>query len=380
MVGARRRHGLPDADHDADRAEQRRAEGPRAWPAARRRSSGRSAARSASRCSARSSCDRLADSAARPAASAAATRRAAGVDPTMLQQLPAPVREAVMTGLADVDRVRVRVGGRRSRSWCRCWPGSSRRSRCAARSTSRRRPRWPARTAKLRRRGRGGAGQVPDRRPVVSALPQPRGARLASASRALRGPALVGSSWTSEPLEGLDLPRSLRAGRMLSPSGCEQGLRQRCQAAQLDARRRRPGVQSSAAVALRARTCKNEHGTSGDGRNNHRGWNVATPGVGMAADIAEQPEVYARLLEPAHADPIAAVARGIADRRPRHVVFTARGTSDHAALYARLPHRDPARPARRPRLAAARSPSTAPAPTCPTRWSSGSARAAARPT
>jgi glucosamine--fructose-6-phosphate aminotransferase (isomerizing) len=54
----------------------------------------------------------------------------------------------------------------------------------------------------------------------------------------------------------------------------------------------------------------------------------------MAADIAEQPEVFARLLEPAHAGPIAEVAEVIARRRPRHVVLTARGTSDHAALYA----------------------------------------------
>src|SRR5215468_538321 len=57
-------------------------------------------------------------------------------------------------------------------------------------------------------------------------------------------------------------------------------------------------------------------------------------GGGMAADIAEQPEVYARLLEPAHADPIAQIAARIAANPPRHVVFTARGTSDHAALYA----------------------------------------------
>ncbi len=57
------------------------------------------------------------------------------------------------------------------------------------------------------------------------------------------------------------------------------------------------------------------------------------PGAGMAADIAEQPEVYARVLDEA-AGPIAAVAAEIARRRPRHVVFTARGTSDHAALYA----------------------------------------------
>jgi glucosamine--fructose-6-phosphate aminotransferase (isomerizing) len=52
----------------------------------------------------------------------------------------------------------------------------------------------------------------------------------------------------------------------------------------------------------------------------------------MAADIAEQPAVYARLLDE-RAAPIAAVAAEIAKRRPRHVVFTARGTSDHAALY-----------------------------------------------
>lgn len=58
------------------------------------------------------------------------------------------------------------------------------------------------------------------------------------------------------------------------------------------------------------------------------------PGSGMAADIAEQPAGYARLLEPAHGAAIARVAAAIAERRPRHVVFTARGTSDHAALYA----------------------------------------------
>lgn len=57
-------------------------------------------------------------------------------------------------------------------------------------------------------------------------------------------------------------------------------------------------------------------------------------GAGMAVDIGEQPEVYARLIEPESADPIAAVAARIAARQPRHVVLTARGTSDHAALYA----------------------------------------------
>src|SRR2546421_3782182 len=54
----------------------------------------------------------------------------------------------------------------------------------------------------------------------------------------------------------------------------------------------------------------------------------------MALDIAEQPECYARLLSVAATDAIAQVAARVAERAPRHVVFTARGTSDHAALYA----------------------------------------------
>lgn len=53
----------------------------------------------------------------------------------------------------------------------------------------------------------------------------------------------------------------------------------------------------------------------------------------MAADIAEQPAGYARLLDPEHGAAIAAVAAQIAQQRPRHVVFVGRGTSDHAALY-----------------------------------------------
>ena len=56
-------------------------------------------------------------------------------------------------------------------------------------------------------------------------------------------------------------------------------------------------------------------------------------GQGMAADIAEQPAGYARLLEGAPATAIAAVAATVAQRRPRHVMFVGRGTSDHAALY-----------------------------------------------
>jgi len=54
----------------------------------------------------------------------------------------------------------------------------------------------------------------------------------------------------------------------------------------------------------------------------------------MAADIAEQPAGYDRLLSAEQAGAIARVAAVIAERQPRHVVFTARGTSDHAALYA----------------------------------------------
>ena len=54
----------------------------------------------------------------------------------------------------------------------------------------------------------------------------------------------------------------------------------------------------------------------------------------MAADIAEQPGGYARLLEGEPAKAIAAAAARVAERRPRHVVFVGRGTSDHAALYA----------------------------------------------
>jgi len=54
----------------------------------------------------------------------------------------------------------------------------------------------------------------------------------------------------------------------------------------------------------------------------------------MAADIAEQPGGYARLLEGEPAKAIAEAAALVAERRPRHVVFVGRGTSDHAALYA----------------------------------------------
>ncbi|HEY5854297.1 MAG TPA: SIS domain-containing protein [Aldersonia sp.] len=54
----------------------------------------------------------------------------------------------------------------------------------------------------------------------------------------------------------------------------------------------------------------------------------------MAAEIAEQPQVWRRLLTEG-ADQIAAAADRIAAYAPRFVSFVARGTSDHAALYAK---------------------------------------------
>lgn len=58
------------------------------------------------------------------------------------------------------------------------------------------------------------------------------------------------------------------------------------------------------------------------------------PGRVMAAEIAEQPAVLERVLRDGSLalDEVAAV---IAARRPRFVLFTARGTSDNAALYAK---------------------------------------------
>jgi glutamine---fructose-6-phosphate transaminase (isomerizing) len=60
---------------------------------------------------------------------------------------------------------------------------------------------------------------------------------------------------------------------------------------------------------------------------------VTQRGQGMAADIAEQPGGFARLLAGEHATAITAVAAEVARRKPRNVLFVARGTSDHAALY-----------------------------------------------
>jgi glutamine---fructose-6-phosphate transaminase (isomerizing) len=57
------------------------------------------------------------------------------------------------------------------------------------------------------------------------------------------------------------------------------------------------------------------------------------PGQLMAAEVAEQPTVLARLL----ADPaqLAEAAARIAAAKPRFVLIAARGTSDHAGLYAK---------------------------------------------
>jgi glucosamine--fructose-6-phosphate aminotransferase (isomerizing) len=55
----------------------------------------------------------------------------------------------------------------------------------------------------------------------------------------------------------------------------------------------------------------------------------------MAAEIAEQPQVWRRLLTGGGADQVAAVAERVRRAAPRFVVLVARGTSDHAALYAK---------------------------------------------
>ncbi|MFJ6281189.1 SIS domain-containing protein [Arthrobacter subterraneus] len=56
------------------------------------------------------------------------------------------------------------------------------------------------------------------------------------------------------------------------------------------------------------------------------------PGIQMRREIAEQPDCWRRLISDGAAD-IAAIARRISERSPRFVLFAARGTSDHAALY-----------------------------------------------
>jgi glucosamine--fructose-6-phosphate aminotransferase (isomerizing) len=55
--------------------------------------------------------------------------------------------------------------------------------------------------------------------------------------------------------------------------------------------------------------------------------------VTLHDEIAEQPEIAARFMS-AQADPIEAIAASLRARPVRQVVIAARGTSDHAALYA----------------------------------------------
>ncbi len=57
-------------------------------------------------------------------------------------------------------------------------------------------------------------------------------------------------------------------------------------------------------------------------------------GTIMAAEICEQPEVLRRVLTEGRAR-IREVATAVRAREPRFVLFVARGTSDHAALYAK---------------------------------------------
>ena len=58
------------------------------------------------------------------------------------------------------------------------------------------------------------------------------------------------------------------------------------------------------------------------------------PGATMQAEIAEQPEALARVLD-LGLEPARAAAETIRALSPRAVLFAARGTSDHAALYAK---------------------------------------------
>ncbi|MER7014861.1 SIS domain-containing protein [Saccharopolyspora sp. NPDC000359] len=60
---------------------------------------------------------------------------------------------------------------------------------------------------------------------------------------------------------------------------------------------------------------------------------TATHGQHMADEIRQQPAIFADLL--ATRDAIAQVAATVAQRRPRFALLAARGSSDHAALYAK---------------------------------------------
>ncbi|MET9552952.1 SIS domain-containing protein [Streptomyces sp. NPDC006645] len=61
---------------------------------------------------------------------------------------------------------------------------------------------------------------------------------------------------------------------------------------------------------------------------------IDPPGRMMAAEMAEQPAMLRRILKEG-APRVRAVAAAVAARAPRFVLLTARGTSDHAALYAK---------------------------------------------
>ena len=60
----------------------------------------------------------------------------------------------------------------------------------------------------------------------------------------------------------------------------------------------------------------------------------AVAGTHMAAEIAEQPSVFDRILS-AGLPTILQVAKAIEARRPRAVMLAGRGTSDNAAYYAK---------------------------------------------
>ncbi|MBK0865667.1 SIS domain-containing protein [Saccharopolyspora sp. HNM0986] len=60
---------------------------------------------------------------------------------------------------------------------------------------------------------------------------------------------------------------------------------------------------------------------------------MTSPGERMRAEIDQQPRIFADLL--AAREQIAAVAATIAERKPRFALLAARGSSDHAALYAK---------------------------------------------
>ena len=138
--GARRRHGLPHADHDAHRPEQRGAEGPRAWPARTAtffRSIGGSfgvalfgaifvrplkddiAARLGPR-PRRTDDQRRRRRSTRPSSAAAAADQG----------------RRCSHGIAYGAVGRVHVGDPVRGRGRRCWPCSSRRSRCAATTTT----------------------------------------------------------------------------------------------------------------------------------------------------------------------------------------------------------------------------------------------------